>query len=71
MKKEKHKWYHFVWGKENRSETIIDNGKIHTANYWEVCKKCGEQIGEKIGATTFSFPPFFVDKTPAPKGQDR
>jgi hypothetical protein len=50
----KHKWWHFIYGTEILSEIVSKSKNVQTSNYWEVCKKCKKQIGEKQGATTFS-----------------
>ena len=51
----KHKWWHFIYGKDTDSELVSDYGNVRTTNYWDVCKKCGVQIGKKQGCTTVSF----------------
>ena len=50
-----HKWWHFIYGKETLSEVVYEKGNTCTSNYWDVCKKCKQQIGEKQGCTTFRF----------------
>ena len=47
-----HSWWHFIYGKETKSEVVYKGKKIKTSNYWDVCRKCGEQIGIKLGVTT-------------------
>ena len=49
-----HKWWHFIYGKETLSEVVYEKGNTRTSNYWDICKKCKQQIGEKQGYTTFS-----------------
>lgn len=53
--KEEHKWWHFIYGKETKWETVFKGKNSETNNYWDICKKCGEQVGEKQGCTTFHF----------------
>lgn len=48
-----HKWWHFIYGKEIESEVVFKTKKTETQNSWDKCKKCGQQIGEKWGSTTF------------------
>ena len=50
----KHKWWHFVYGKKSAWETVFKDSNIETNNHWDECKKCGEQLTEKQGCTTFS-----------------
>lgn len=51
---QRHKWWHFIYGKETKSEVVHETKSSRTSNYWEECKRCGEQVGEKQGVTTFS-----------------
>lgn len=51
----KHKWWHFIFGTITQTEIVYQDEQIRTNNYWEECKKCGEQVGEKQGITTLSF----------------
>ena len=46
-----HKWWHFIYGKEFKLETVARGNGYETCNGWEACKKCGAQIGEKYGYT--------------------
>ena len=49
----KHKWWHFIYRKEQQSEVVFEKGNVRTSNYWNICSKCKSQIGEKQGCTTF------------------
>jgi len=51
----KHKWYHFIYGKRFVSENINKSDCTKTDNCWYECKKCGKQLTEKEGYTTFTF----------------
>ncbi len=55
MEEKKHKWWHFIFGKTQFSETVYKEKNFSTMNYWNICNKCGEQVGEKQGVSTFSF----------------
>lgn len=49
-----HKWWHFIYGKEIKSETVFKGKNSETRNCWEECKECGKQLGEKWGSTSFT-----------------
>jgi hypothetical protein len=51
----KHKWWHFVYGKEYKSEVVYEDKNLRTSNVWAICKKCKEQIEKTGGCTTFTF----------------
>jgi len=51
----KHRWWHFIYGKDTERELVRKGRDSETYNCWYVCKKCKQQIGEKQGYTTFSF----------------
>jgi hypothetical protein len=54
VKEKKHKWYHFIYGKKFVIELVSKVGNVETDNIWYECKKCGKQLTEKQGCTTFS-----------------
>lgn len=56
----KHHWWHSIWGKEAKTEEVFKDGNTSVSNCWYVCKKCGEQIGDKVGISHLSFPSFSV-----------
>ena len=61
MKREiKHKWWHFIYGKETKSEELWEGKNGHSSIFWDVCKKCGQLIGEKEGFTTFKIGTFIL-----------
>ena len=49
----KHKWWHFIYGTDIAQEIISKGTHFQTSNFCTECKKCGEQVGEKYGGTTF------------------
>jgi hypothetical protein len=49
-----HRWWHFIYGTETKKEKVYKSDNFSTTNYWDVCKKCGEQVSEKQGISTFS-----------------
>ncbi len=50
----KHKRWHFFYGKKTEWEVVYQTKNYRTSNYWDICKKCGQQIGEKQSVTTLS-----------------
>ena len=54
MNKEKHKWWHFVYKRVFKSELVSRLENCETDNCWYECGKCGKQLTEKQGYTTFS-----------------
>lgn len=60
----KHKWWHFIYGKKLASEVVFKSEKIRTDNFWEECKKCGVMIGKKTGGTTIGPFEFEITKKP-------
>jgi hypothetical protein len=47
----KHKWFHFIYGKQWKEEVIFKSEIVETKNCWYECKRCKEQVGKKEGYT--------------------
>lgn len=50
----KHKFWHFIYGRHTEHEIVCESKNVITSDYYEVCNKCGEQVGEKKRCSTFS-----------------